>query len=81
MKNKIIGNLIKYIRIKRNLTQEELAKKINIGRTTLSDYEREKTDINFETIQKICDSCDYEIILKDKKNNQIITIPEIERKI
>ena len=40
-----------------NLTQEELSSKVFLGRTTLSDYEREKTDINFETIEKIANAC------------------------
>ena len=48
--NKKIGKIIRYIRIQGNLTQEDLAKRIHIGRSTLSDYEREKTDINFDTI-------------------------------
>lgn len=81
MNNKIIGNIIKYMRVKRKLTQEQLAKEINIGRTTLSDYEREKTDINFETIKKICDVCNFEIIFKDNLNQEDININNIERKI
>lgn len=77
--NKKIGKIIRYIRIQSNMTQEELAKKIHIGRTTLSDYEREKTDINFNTIIKICKECDYELIFKNK--NESITIDNIDRKI
>ena len=77
--NKKIGKIIKYIRIQNNMTQDELANKINIGRTTLSDYEREKTDINFNTIIKICNTCNYEIIFKS--NDDLITIDNIDRKI
>lgn len=80
MNKKYIGNIIKYMRVNRNLTQEQLAEKINIGRTTLSDYEREKTDINFETIQKICNICNFEIVFKDISNGQNINIEEIQRK-
>ena len=77
--NKKIGKIIKYIRIQSNMTQSELANKINIGRTTLSDYEREKTDINFDTIIKICRECKYEIKFINK--NDTITIDNIDRKI
>lgn len=77
--NKKIGKIIKYIRIQSNMTQEDLANMIHIGRTTLSDYEREKTDINFNTIVKICSVCNYEIIFKNK--NDLITIDNIDRKL
>ena len=77
--DKKIGKIIKYIRIKSNMTQDELANKIHVGRTTLSDYEREKTDINFETIIKICKECNYEITFKSK--DDVITIDNIDRKI
>lgn len=77
--NKKIGKIIRYMRIQSNMSQDELAKKIHIGRTTLSDYEREKTDINFNTIIKICRECSYEITFKNK--NDIITIDNIDRKI
>lgn len=49
----MIGKIIKTMRRENNLTQEELSKKIFLGRTTLSDYEREKKNINFETIEKL----------------------------
>ena len=41
-KDLLIGKIIKYIRINSNLTQQQLADKIFIGRSTLSDYERKK---------------------------------------
>ena len=62
------------------LTQDELSKKIFIGRTTLSDYEREKTDINFETIEKIAFACNYEILFVNKKNkDRILSSKNINR--
>lgn len=63
-----------------NLTQEELSSKVFLGRTTLSDYEREKTDINFETIEKIANECGYEVIfVNDKNKNRILTSKNIDR--
>ena len=52
----MIGKIIKTMRREKGLTQEELSKITFIGRSTLSDYEREKTDINFENIEKIAKS-------------------------
>lgn len=76
----MIGKIIKYMRKQNNLSQEKLSLLTNIGRTTLSDYEREKTDINFESIEKIAKMCNYEIYFKNKKTNEIITTKNIERK-
>lgn len=76
----MIGKIIKTMRRESSLTQDELSKKIFIGRTTLSDYEREKTDINFETIEKIASTCNYEIIFVSKKNkNRILSSNNIDR--
>lgn len=76
----MIGKILKTIRKNANLTQEQLANKVFIGRSTLSDYEREKTDINFADIEKICDICGYEVIFLNKKTKQTITSKNIERK-
>lgn len=76
----MIGKIIKYMRNQNNLSQEKLSILTNIGRSTLSDYEREKTDINFESIEKIAKMCNYEIYFKNRKTNEIITTKNIERK-
>ncbi len=69
------------MRHEKSYTQDQLAKLIYIGRTTLSDYERMKTDINFETLEKIATACGYDIVFvhkKDKSKN--LTTKNIERK-
>ncbi len=66
----MIGKILKTMRRENNLTQDELSKKIFIGRSTLSDYEREKTDINFETIEKIASACNYEVLFVNKKEKK-----------
>ena len=63
-----------------NLTQEQLSNITFIGRSTLSDYEREKTDINFDNIEKIAHACNYEILFVNKsKKNRILTSKNISR--
>lgn len=76
----MIGKILKTMRREKKYTQEELAKLAFLGRTTLSDYERMKTDINFETIEKIADICGYEIIFKNKQTGEILTSQNINRK-
>ena len=76
----MIGKVIKKMRIDNNFSQEIMSKLINVGRTTLSDYEREKTDINFDTIEKIAKYCNYEIYFKNKNNNEIFKAKDLERK-
>lgn len=62
------------------LTQDELSAKVFLGRTTLSDYEREKTDINFETIEKIADTCNYDVVFINRDNKyRVLSSKNIER--
>lgn len=76
----VIGKILKTMRKQNNLSQEKIALLTNIGRSTISDYEREKTDINFENIERIAKQCGYEVIFRNKKTGQILTTENIERK-
>lgn len=76
----MIGKALKYMRNQNNLSQEKMALLTNIGRSTLSDYEREKTDINFDNIEKIAKMCNYEIYFKNKKTKEEFRIKDLERK-
>lgn len=76
----MIGKIIKTMRRESGLSQQDLADRVYIGRTTLSDYERMKTDINFENIEKIANTCGFEVIFRSKKNkNHILTSDNIKR--
>lgn len=77
----MIGKILKTMRRESNLTQEDISKKTYIGRSTLSDYEREKTDINFENIEKIAEICNYEVLFVNKKDkSKILSSKNINRK-
>lgn len=76
----MIGKALKYMRSNINLNQENMSKLINIGRTTLSDYEREKTDINFETLEKLANTCGYKIYFINEKTKDKFQIKDLERK-
>ncbi len=54
--------LIKEIREEKEMTQEELATKLNISQNYLSEIENnKKKNISFELVLKICDALDVEI--------------------
>lgn len=77
----MIGKILKTMRRENNFTQEKLAELTYIGRSTLSDYERLKTDINFENIEKIAEVCGYEVVFINRKDkNKVLTTKNIERK-
>lgn len=48
-------NVFKSLRIKEGLTQDELAKKLGISRSTVSMYERGEREPDFETLEIIAD--------------------------
>lgn len=77
----MIGKVIKYMRKEKNIKQSDLIKILNIGQSTLSDYENEKISINFETIEKIASICDYEIYFENRINKKRFKAKDIERKI
>jgi len=50
---KVFGKNLKYYRYLRNMTQEQLAEKIGIDSTSVSDLERGSKGPMFETLTKI----------------------------
>jgi DNA-binding XRE family transcriptional regulator len=49
----ILGDLIKKVRIKRNMTQEELGKLIGVQRAQISKLENNTTNVTIETILRV----------------------------
>jgi ribosome-binding protein aMBF1 (putative translation factor) len=52
----MIAELIKESRKKANLTQEQLAEKLNVKRTYISKIERASSDIRVSTLRKIVET-------------------------
>lgn len=50
----MIGKNIKYYRKLANMTQTELANKLNIKQSTLANYENNKRDITTDTLKQLC---------------------------
>lgn len=49
------GEILKNIRKEKNITQEELAKVLNMKRTSISGYETGRKEPDFGTLNKIAD--------------------------
>jgi len=49
----ILGNLIKKVRLERNMTQEELGKLIGVQRAQISKLENNTTNVTVETILRV----------------------------
>ncbi len=66
------GNNLKKIRQENNLTQEELAKKINTSRSNIANYENDKNMPSIDILNKLSEtfncSTDYLLGKSDIKN-------------
>ena len=74
----MIGMILKNMRLSVGLSQKELGKKLNLADTTISSYERENSQPDFETILKIAETCNYKILFK-KSDNTIISVKELSK--
>jgi HTH-type transcriptional regulator / antitoxin HipB len=52
----MVAELVKESRKKAHLTQEQLAKKLNVNRAYISKIERASTDIRISTLRKIIET-------------------------
>lgn len=77
------GNNLKKIRQKHDMTQEELAKKINTSRSNIANYENDKNMPSIEILNKLSEildcSTDYLLGKLDKRNNNS-NIDETDKK-
>ena len=82
MKKVSIGNILKNIRnINTNYTQKEIGEKMSIADNTISSYERENSQPDFQTIVNYAEICDFEIKIYNKKTNEEITIEELSKEL
>lgn len=65
----MIGDMIKLMRIESGISQTELAKEIGIAQNSLSEIEHNKRPPKFETVCRIAEICEFEIMFTDKNNN------------
>lgn len=74
------GNILKKLRQDKNLTQEELAKKINSSRSNIANYENDKNMPSVEVLDKLSEifhcSTDFLLGKSEIKNNKQVNIDE-----
>lgn len=64
-----IGATIRSIREKRSLSQEQLAEKMKISRSTISKIESGKFNCSIDYLSKFAAFLNFEIILRDAQRN------------
>lgn len=82
MKEIRIGNILKNMRnINTNLTQKDIGKKLSLYDTTISSYERENSQPDFQTIVNYAEVCDFEIKLFNKKIGKEMSLEEMSKEL
>lgn len=77
-----IGNILKNMRTTNtNFSQAEIGKKLSLADTTISSYERENSQPDFQTIVSFAEICDYEFKILNKKTNEYVTIQNLSKEL
>lgn len=82
MREVSIGNILKNMRnTNTNYTQKEMGEKMSIADNTISSYERENSQPDFQTIVNYANICDFEIKMYNKKTNEEVTLEELSKEL
>lgn len=82
MKKISIGNILKNMRITNtSLSQKELGNILSLADTTISSYERENSQADFQTIYNIADLCNYDIFLYDRKTKKYLSLDSFSKEL
>jgi len=77
-----IGNILKNMRnINTKLTQKDMGVKLGMADNTVSSYERENSQPDFQTIVDYAKICDFEIKIYNKKTKQEMSLEELSREL
>jgi len=77
----MIGTILRNIRKIRGLTQSNVGSELNLADNTISNYETEYSNPNFDTIKKFINVCNFEIQFVDKENNKVYSIEELSKEM
>ena len=66
-KNYKKNEIFKFIRQALDLSQDELAKAIKVSKSSIEKYEYGTVNYTFETLQKIAQKFDLDIVIQSKK--------------
>lgn len=67
------------MRMSASYSQKELARKLSVADTTLSSYERENSQPDFETILKIAEICGYEFKIQEIKTKKLLNVSDMAK--
>lgn len=70
----VLGELIRKVRIERNLTQEELGKLIGVQRAQISKLENNTTNVTLETILKVFGALKAKVNFNVELQNNFVKI-------
>lgn len=77
-----IGNILKNMRnINTNYTQKEVGDQMSVADNTISSYERENSQPDFQTVVNYAEICGYEIKLYNKKTNEEVSLEEMSKEL
>ena len=77
----MIGIILKNIRKIRGLTQKQVGAKLNLADNTISNYETEYSNPNFDTIYKFAKVCDFDIIFVDKRTKKEYDVKALSKEM
>ncbi len=70
----VLGDLIKKVRLERNLTQEQLGKLIGVQKAQISKLENNTTNVTMDTILKVFSALKAKVNFNVELQNNIIQI-------
>ena len=76
----MVGKILKTMRRKNNLSQEQIGKLTGYAKNTISQYETEARHADFDAIERIANECGYKIIFYNKTTDDTLTTENIKRK-
>lgn len=70
----VLGDLIRKVRLERNLTQEELGKLIGVQRAQISKLENNMTNVTMDTILRVFSALKAKVSFNVELQNNVIQI-------
>ncbi len=77
----MIGNVLRNIRKIRGLTQANVGRDLHLAENTISNYETEYSNPNFDTIYKFAKVCDFDIIFVDKRTKKEYDVKALSKEM
>lgn len=74
----MIGNVLRKIR---GLTQANVGRDLHLAENTISNYETEYSNPNFDTIYKFAKVCDFDIIFVDKRTKKEYDVKALSKEM